>query len=461
MLKLDKQYLTFRCEVLSVDKDAGTVDALIPMSTGNVDRMEDIIEPNAYKKTLKQFMKRPVFVSSHDYYDLTKQIGHFETLEIVENGLMGKPKWYVGMGNPEADWGFKLAEMKMAAFSVGFIPLKWDKIDKDKDDFFGNRRFTEVDLLEISQVIVPANREAIQGLKAKSLKDAVKNQLAADMETERVWEVAVKLEGKTTKPEETEDFIRIPNPEDKEDHDDDDEVKTIDISKDEGIQALYCVTHKVIMTYLFDKEKDWTKATAEEWVKDHAKSVGKWLEAALDSTELPFKEWLKVHPASTEEADEEAISKIARTINRIRKGKGPSQQELADEMAYLSNCVAKVGISAQFAAIGWELVRQVLTKTPTGRDIPDDILTKAGAVLNAKNKADIVQAMELLSNVLSRSEREEEQESYTSPEPPSKEQVAEAVRQVLAESKASVVLQQEEIKAAVMEVFDELRGKVK
>lgn len=74
-----------------------------------------------------------------------------------------------------------------------------------------------------------------------------------------------------TKPEVTEDYVRIPV--DEGDHKDD-KVRTITISEAKGIKALYCVTCKKVITYLFDTGK-WTKAKAEAWVKDHQKKTVK------------------------------------------------------------------------------------------------------------------------------------------------------------------------------------------
>jgi len=63
-------------------------------------------------------------------------------------------------------------------------------------------------------------------------------------------------------PEETDKYIRIPVAEC-------DITATIDISKEEGIKALYCGKDKKIATYLFLKEKGWTMAKAKKWVKEH------------------------------------------------------------------------------------------------------------------------------------------------------------------------------------------------
>lgn len=67
------------------------------------------------------------------------------------------------------------------------------------------------------------------------------------------------------KPEETEDFISIPNP----GIGDCDVTATITISEDEGIQARYCGKIKKVRTFIFAKAKGWTMAKAQKWVDDH------------------------------------------------------------------------------------------------------------------------------------------------------------------------------------------------
>ena len=47
-------------------------------------------------------------------------------------------------------------------------------------------------------------------------------------------------------------------------------IRTITVSKSEGIEALYCIDCKKIITYIFDKEK-WTMTEAKKWVKEHTK----------------------------------------------------------------------------------------------------------------------------------------------------------------------------------------------
>jgi len=252
---MDMIYKMFRAEVKGVNADEGTLDMLIPVSTASVDRDGEVVEPLAFKKTLPKFMKHPVLVSSHDYRDLTSQIGEWTKLKITDAGVEGKPKYYINEGNEQADWGFKLASKGMAAFSIGFIPKEWVDGDGVKEP---RRTYKEVELLEISQVIVPSNRDAIQSIRSKSV-DPITNKLMDDI-----------LEDKelVTKPEETSEFIRIPV--DNGNHSEH-RIRTITISEKDGIKALYCGTDKVIMTYLFEKAKGWDMAKAKAWVKDHEK----------------------------------------------------------------------------------------------------------------------------------------------------------------------------------------------
>jgi hypothetical protein len=91
--------------------------------------------------------------------------------------LVGVARYYVGEGNEQADWGFNLASKGRAAFSVGFIP-DMDKAiqieDKDGDGFWGPFEFKGQELLEVSQVTIPANADALQILRSmKGLHPAV------------------------------------------------------------------------------------------------------------------------------------------------------------------------------------------------------------------------------------------------------------------------------------------------
>jgi len=79
------------------------------------------------------------------------------------------------------------------------------------------------------------------------------------------------------KPEETENEIRIPNPKAGGNHKDC-KLRRMTLNESKGIFALYCVDHKKIKTYIFDKSK-WSMSEAQQWVKDNAKTIDEWLTA--------------------------------------------------------------------------------------------------------------------------------------------------------------------------------------
>lgn len=146
----------FASEIKSVDKENYIVHAIV--SDDNIDRYDEVIKSGAWKN-LSHYEKHPVLLSSHNYGSLNSQIGITEKVWVEGNKLHAKFKYFVGEGNQEADWGFKLAQKGAAAFSVGFIPLKHENKEIEGKTV---KTYTSVELLEISQVLIPANASALQ-----------------------------------------------------------------------------------------------------------------------------------------------------------------------------------------------------------------------------------------------------------------------------------------------------------
>lgn len=184
-----------RLEVKDVGN--GVVDAV--MSAESKDRDGDIIRQAGWD--LDDFMKHPVLVASHDYYNLINQIGEWKDVAVRGKQLRGKAEYYIGDGNEQADWGYKLAQKGRAAFSVGFIPDMDKAVKMDKDSFFGGWEFNGQKLLETSQVVIPANPDALQRMKAvglhpvlegvveEELKELLKNAPPPDGTTEKLIEL--------------------------------------------------------------------------------------------------------------------------------------------------------------------------------------------------------------------------------------------------------------------------------
>ena len=213
----------FLGKVRSVDPKTFTAEVVISDETK--DRYDERVLVSSFAKTKKEFMKHPVLLSSHAYRGLMNQLGVFESIKIDNEAkeVIAKPKWFVNEGNPEADWGWKLAEKGVAAFSIGFIPKKAITYDEEARAKNGGiwRDFEEIELLEVSQVLIPANPSALQKSFGDTKDDLFLSELSAkilevfkddkvDMIEEVKWEeppAADPEPDKKTEPDKKDDEI--------------------------------------------------------------------------------------------------------------------------------------------------------------------------------------------------------------------------------------------------------------
>ncbi len=159
--------------VTKVNKAKGTVEAFASVKI--VDRGGDLIIPTSFSARLANFVKNPVMLFAHDYG--AWPIGKVSEIAVVDNGLS-----FTGLFAP-TDEGKKARENfefgSLNAFSVGFIPFEWRSPTDTEMTEFGPtlmRVFTDVELLEISAVPVPANPDALAiaaswGMKMTDLDD--------------------------------------------------------------------------------------------------------------------------------------------------------------------------------------------------------------------------------------------------------------------------------------------------
>ena len=164
-----------KAETKILDEKEGIISAIV--STESVDRDGDIIRQDGWD--LRHFKAHPVLLSSHNYRGLTNQIGEWTSMEVVGRELVGKAKYYIGQGNPEADWGFFLAGRDKAAFSVGFMP-DMTQAKEMQGEGKTSYEFKAQELLEVSQVTVPSNRQSLQAMKGIGL-DPVMERLVDDV----------------------------------------------------------------------------------------------------------------------------------------------------------------------------------------------------------------------------------------------------------------------------------------
>lgn len=120
-------------------------------STDAVDSYNEIVDPKAFTPYLSKFREFPVLLLNHEWG--SQPIGKIVDAEIRERGL-----WIKALISKTApDVWMLINEGILKAFSIGFIGKRLEEsFDDNKPSIW-----REVELVEISVVNVPANREAL------------------------------------------------------------------------------------------------------------------------------------------------------------------------------------------------------------------------------------------------------------------------------------------------------------
>lgn len=145
-------------------------------STQDVDRHGDTVMQAGWD--IKPYLKNPVILNSHNYYDATEVIARAENTRIEGKGKKAKlvQEWVFAVNeNPKAKIIFDLYAGKfLHASSVGFIPRKFAENPDGSRNWYV---IEEAELLEVSAVSVPANAAATLaksiGVDLAQLKEAV------------------------------------------------------------------------------------------------------------------------------------------------------------------------------------------------------------------------------------------------------------------------------------------------
>lgn len=147
---------------------------------GNFDRDGDVMEKGCFLKTLKSDSVRPLCLN----HDVNRIIGKAELSE-ADDGLYVKGTF--NMSDEEAKKIYDLVKMgAITSMSIGFLVNDFEPIDKSEP--YGKMKFTDIDLLEVSLVTVPANDKAritdvkSFGVDIKSLVNQVSDAVIEKME---------------------------------------------------------------------------------------------------------------------------------------------------------------------------------------------------------------------------------------------------------------------------------------
>lgn len=165
-------------EITHADGDPKNVRKVI-ISTETVNRYGQSVLASGYD--IRNFRKNPVFLQNHGYRN-SDIIGRWLELEFdKKNGIVrGTNEYFSEKGedddgedriySDDAVWALHLANMGVAAFSIGFDVLEavmGSDIASSKKipDLVKEQNpsivFTKIELLEVSQVVIPANPDAV------------------------------------------------------------------------------------------------------------------------------------------------------------------------------------------------------------------------------------------------------------------------------------------------------------
>jgi HK97 family phage prohead protease len=145
-------------DVRSINAETRSVRALL--STPHIDRYEEIVEPKAFLKWLPTFKRSPVCLAGHVTVGQSGEpttIGSWSDLEVTDEGLIGTVTF--GVTELAQDYWLLYRDGHMKAFSVGWITKAWEFRPGPENKSV--RVFTEVELIEVSAVAIPANRQSL------------------------------------------------------------------------------------------------------------------------------------------------------------------------------------------------------------------------------------------------------------------------------------------------------------
>ncbi len=150
--------------VKSIDEAKRQIEAVV--STADLDRYDEIMLPESFRETLDIYLKNPIVISSHQH---RLETGHSSVVGQTIKAWIDAKGLHVVIWFAETELGnefwYLYKNKFQRAFSVGFIPLEWK--DEVSDGGKRVRVHTKVELLEISCVPVPANRNALSKSKQR------------------------------------------------------------------------------------------------------------------------------------------------------------------------------------------------------------------------------------------------------------------------------------------------------
>ena len=158
-------------EFLIKEIDAAKREVVGVISTNAIDRYHEVVEPSGVR--LDNYRKNPVVLLNHNSFGLP--IGKNLWIKSEGNGLIARTKFAETALGDDVLALYEQGVMK--AWSIGFMPIKWEDGSETV-----RRRFTEWELLEYSAVTIPANPEAVTNALSIVHSSEIRSALEHEMD---------------------------------------------------------------------------------------------------------------------------------------------------------------------------------------------------------------------------------------------------------------------------------------
>ncbi len=156
-------------------KDISSRDQTLTLaiSTETPDRYGDVVEVGGW--LLDNYLKNPVVLFGHNYGG--PAVGQaLKTWAVKRDKALYSTMKFAPTPTGQELW-LLYSQGFMRASSVGFMPIDFEKLDENADEFWGPFRFKTQELWEYSLVPVPANPDAIVQFMAKMARGGLERQV--------------------------------------------------------------------------------------------------------------------------------------------------------------------------------------------------------------------------------------------------------------------------------------------
>lgn len=147
---MNHKIFTIQSYIKSVSKNKDTITVTGMASTNDIDRVGDIIVPEAWNKGgLDNFFKNPIILFNHNY---NNPIGKGTQIKVTDKGLEITAE--ISKADPRV--AVLVEQGILKTFSVGFRVKDADYMEET-----GGLKITDAELIEVSIVSIPANQSAV------------------------------------------------------------------------------------------------------------------------------------------------------------------------------------------------------------------------------------------------------------------------------------------------------------